>query len=418
MPDEVSAHARRYGAELTRFLADTGQTQASLVKSVYISQAAVSRYLAGRRVAPQTFLDAFAAFVRDCGVTLSKEQFAHLTELRKRAQRASNGAATQVLYWQELTDQLKAEVDRLSEELGQARDELAAREPVAQSLAAAWEEAAGLAARLTTVEAELSEARTRAEAAKADRDRLADQAAGQQDQLEHAAAYSRELERDLAGEQERVKALQTELQALQRQVQRLLDEPPEAVPGAGNPSAVPLSVAAPSEGAPTLAQAGAPFAVPASVPMPDWQPAPVRRWRPETELPYPGPWNHVDPHLATQRDRLALLRTAWGEFKKDLKPIRRRLRVPFHVRAAHRTVDWLHRSTGDSRWLRIGESIEALQHYENEYAPHGLADAHTYFAYPPAYELTMDTVIAYRRSVAQLRIHLNKLADLHAERQR
>lgn len=30
----------------------------------------------------------------------------------------------------------------------------------------------------------------------------------------------------------------------------------------------------------------------------------------------------------------------------------------------------------------------------------------------------MDTVIAYRRSVAQLRINFNKLADLHAERQR
>lgn len=48
----------------------------------------------------------------------------------------------------------------------------------------------------------------------------------------------------------------------------------------------------------------------------------------------------------------------------------------------------------------------------------GIADPHTAFAYPPDYELTMDTVIAYRRSVAQLRINFNKLADLHAERQR
>jgi hypothetical protein len=92
--------------------------------------------------------------------------------------------------------------------------------------------------------------------------------------------------------------------------------------------------------------------------------------------------------------------------------------VPFRVRAAQRTVDWLHRSTGDSRWLLIGESIEALQHYDIGYAPYGLADPHAALAYPPEYELTMDTVIAYRRSVAQLRINLNKLADLHAERQR
>lgn len=152
--------------------------------------------------------------------------------------------------------------------------------------------------------------------------------------------------------------------------------------------------------------------------MPDWQPVPVGRWRPETELPYRGPWTHDDPLLAPQRDRLALLCTTWGEFRKELKAIRRRLRVPFHVRAAQRTVDWLHRSTGDSRWLLIGESVETLQHYDIGYAPYGLADPHTALAYPPEYELTSDTVIAYRRSVAQLRINLNKLAALHAERQR
>ena len=412
MPDEVSREAERYGAELARLLAESGQTQASLAKAVPSSQAAVSRYLAGRRAAPQEFLDAFATFVRGCGVPLSQEQFGHLVELRKQAQRASNGAATQVLYWQELTSQLKAEVDSLRKNLGEARDELAARELEAQSLTAAGEEAAGLAAQLTTVEAALSEARTRAEAAEADRDRLAEKAAGQQDRLEHAVAYSRELERDLLGEEERVKTLQQELQVLQRQVQRLLDEPADPVPGPGNPSqAVPVSVVAPAT---VHAHDGAPSAM-ASVPMPDWQPSLVNPQLPER--PYPGPWNHSDPLLPTQRDRLVLLRNTWKECKKDIKATRRRLRVPFHVRAPKRTTDWLHRSTGDSRWLIIGAFIEELQDYDMAYAPRGVADPYTAFAYPPLYELPMDAVTAYRRSVTQLRADLNKLADLHADRQ-
>lgn len=309
MPDEVSTRARRYGAELARLLAETGQTQASLVKAVFSSQAAVSRYLSGRRVAPQTFLDAFAGFLRGCGVALSEEHFAQLTELRKQAQRASNGAATQVLYWQELIDQLQAEVDGLREELGQAREELAARELETQSLTAAREEAAGLAARLTTVEAALSEARTRAEAAEADRDRLADQAAGQQDQLEHAAAYSRTLERDLAGEQERVKALQRELHVLQRQVQRLLNEQWDTVPGAGKPAeAVPVSsVTASSDVAVTQAEAGHSSAVPATVPMPAWQPARSCDGGPRLNCPTPGIGLRITTTYPSPRRATALL---------------------------------------------------------------------------------------------------------------
>lgn len=143
------------------------------------------------------------------------------------------------------------------------------------------------------------------------------------------------------------------------------------------------------------------------------------RWRPEAELPYTGHWPsyYDDIPLAPQSDRIAVLRTAWEGFKKDLKTIRRRLKVPFNVPAPQRTTDWLHRSTGDSRWLVIGESIEALQDYERGYGPTGIGDPHAALANPPEYELTMDTVTAYRHSVAQLRIDLNKLADLHAERQ-
>ncbi|TFE47357.1 hypothetical protein E3E14_21395 [Streptomyces sp. ICN441] len=412
MPDEVSREAERYGTELARLFAETGQTQVSLAKAVPSSEAAVSRYLAGRRTAPQEFLEAFATFVRGCGVALSEEQFAHLVELRKQAQRASNGAATRVLYWQELTDQLKAEVDSLRKRLGQARDEMAARELEAQLLTAAREEAAGLAAQLTAVEAALSEARTRAEAAEVDRDRLAEKAAGQQDRLEHAVAYSRELERDLLGVEERVKTLQHELQVLQRQVQRLLDEQAGPVPGPGNLSAaVPVSVAAPAA---VPARPGAPSAM-VSVPMPDWQPSPVMPQLPERR--YPGLWSHGDPLLPIQRNRLVLLRNTWKECKRDIRATRRRLRVPFHVRAPKPTTDWLHHSTGDSRWLTIGALIEELQHYGVAYAPRGVADPYALLAYPPLYELTMDAVSAYRRSVTQLRADLNKLTDLHAERQ-
>ncbi|MFI8833181.1 hypothetical protein ACIGPN_19430 [Streptomyces afghaniensis] len=354
----------------------------------------------------------------DSAVIIFPEAYPHLTDLPKQAQRADDRAATQVLYGQELTH-LEAEAKQLRVRLLLARDELTACRPVTQALTAAREEAAGFATRLTAVEAELSEARTRAEAAEADRDRLADQAAGQRHQLKHAVAYSREQQSALAVQRERVKTLQVELQVFQHQVQPLLHQPSDADHQQGNPAEIVLaSLTAPGEVAGAHAPADALAVVQASVPVPDWQPAPVRRWRPERELAYPEPWNMDEPLSAPQRERLDMLRKSWREFTKDLKTTRSRLGVPFHVRAARRTINWLHRSTGDSRWLLLGESIEALQHFDIGYGPTGEATPDAAVPKPPEYELTMATVIAYRCSVDQLRTDLRKLTGLHFDRHR
>ncbi|MET9763548.1 hypothetical protein ABZ016_31655 [Streptomyces sp. NPDC006372] len=266
-----------------------------------------------------------------------------------------------------------------------------------------------LRTQLTVVQALLAEARTRAEAAEADRDCLADQVESQRHRLEHAAAYGRELERDLIGRQDIVTALLRENEVLRRQAQRLLNESADAVP---------VFVTAPSPQTATHAQDGVLRAVPAGLPMPDWQPSTVEEWRPKAELPYPQSGRYHDPIFEQQRDRCDALDAAWAELKRDLRAVRRRLRVPFHVRSPGRVMHWLHQSTSDARWLMIGESVEMVQHYDKGYRRSD-ADpdvARVGIVNPPEYELTMGTVNAYRDRVARLRTDLIKLTDLHAER--
>jgi transcriptional regulator with XRE-family HTH domain len=402
MRDEVSDEAKHYGAALRRLLAETGRTQRSLAEAAHCSDSTVSRYLAGKRVAPRQFLDAFVGHLRGSGVAISQEQYADLTELRQRAQQASKFADIRLLYWQEQVDQLRAKVNELNEAReGQDRDAQAARE-----------EAAEIRRQLTDVQDALVHALTRAEAAEADRDQLADQTADQQRQLQHAAAYSQELEHDLAGQQERVEALERELEVLRGQVQRLLDETPEAVADPESPvEAVPVAVATPVPRAATVTQNGGAPAGPADLPMPEWRPA-TARLQPETEARY------SDAHEDQQRERLGVMHAAWAKFEADFKTARYRLKVPFYVRTPQGLAKRLKRSTGDSRWLPVGEAFEALLFYDRPYdwtsppvqtSPYGVLCK-------PKYELTPDTVKYFCKRVAELRADLNTLTDLYAKR--
>ncbi|MGW0220496.1 caspase family protein [Streptomyces tendae] len=159
---------------------------------------------------------------------------------------------------------------------------------------------------------------------------------------------------------------------------------------------------------------GVPSVVPASVPGPDWQPAPVGRWRPESELPYPGD----DAYFKQQYAHRRLLDQEWANLKKEFKTVRRRLQVPFHVRSPASIAIWLHQSTGDSRWMVIAESIKSLEDRTEGYVTTIVNDA--YAAQVPggrsqaSYQLTIDTVNAYRERANQLRADMKKLTDLHA----
>lgn len=160
-----------------------------------------------------------------------------------------------------------------------------------------------------------------------------------------------------------------------------------------------------------------PSAVLASVPEPDWRPAPVGRWRPEREPRYPGDHAYSKQQYAHRQ----LLSQAWADLKKEFKTVRRRLQVPFHVRSPSSIATWLHHSTGDSRWMVIAESIKSLEDRTTGYVTTTVMDA--YAAQVPGgssqarYQLTMDTVNAYRERADRLRADIKKLTDLHANLQ-
>jgi hypothetical protein len=188
---------------------------------------------------------------------------------------------------------------------------------------------------------------------------------------------------------------------------------PAEVSEGGNSNSGELPVVAVETEHPQKESPGMPPAVPAGVPEPDWQPAPVGRWRPEREIPYPG-----DEYFKQQRSYLYLLDKAWAGLKKEFKTVRRRLHVPFHVRSPSSIATWLHHSTGDIRWLVIAESIEIVQDRKG-YRSSGVNDPYAAVSpaghMPPRCQLTMDTVNAYCARVDQLRADSNKLTDLHAD---
>lgn len=84
---------------------------------------------------------------------------------------------------------------------------------------------------------------------------------------------------------------------------------------------------------------------------------------------------------------------------------------------------WLHESTGDRRWTVIAESVEFLQDRRDGYVRRGVSDpyaAQVAHQVPggisrPDYELTIETVNAYRERVDQLRADIRRLTALHAD---
>ncbi|OEV03674.1 hypothetical protein AN216_10505 [Streptomyces oceani] len=148
----------------------------------------------------------------------------------------------------------------------------------------------------------------------------------------------------------------------------------------------------------------------------DWQPAPVGRWRPEDQPPYPQEGS--DDLFHQQRERRELMKRASADLKRKFRMVRRRLYVPPHVRSPTSVATWLHRSTGDPRWTVIADSVKALSLNLQPYSPGGSVDPYAATAgisSRPTYVLTMATVDAYRARVEQLRADIDKLTGLHSE---
>ncbi|MFJ8628878.1 caspase family protein [Kitasatospora sp. NPDC093550] len=221
----------------------------------------VSSYLSGAAIAPRDFVDAFLAALERHGVPLPPGLLGTLHELRLTELRDSPLPAVQVVYLQEVTEQLREAVTVLTRE----RDEERRGRLADRALAVR------LAARLTAEEERIRRLRESSE----EKDR----------RLAAAVAFAHARESDLAEIRREADSLGRELGVLRLQVQRLMDQadgeplsPPDAdpVPAAATPPPV-LA----------LATALGPEAERTAVPGARPQPAGPPRPRPSRRAPVP-----------------------------------------------------------------------------------------------------------------------------------
>ncbi|MFJ9612180.1 caspase domain-containing protein [Kitasatospora sp. NPDC101176] len=225
----------------------------------------VSSYLSGTAIAPRDFVDAFLAALERHGVPLPPGLLGTLHELRLTELRESPLPAVQVVYLQEVTEQLRQEVTVLTRERDdERRGRLADR-------ALAVREASRLAARLTA-----EEARSR---------RLQESSEEKDRRLAAAVAFAHIRESDLVEIRREADSLGRELGVLRLQVQRLMD------PADGEPSppadADPVVAAAAPSPVLALATAPGPEAGRTAAPVTRPQSAGPSRPRPPRRAPVP-----------------------------------------------------------------------------------------------------------------------------------
>ncbi|MDF6016907.1 helix-turn-helix domain-containing protein [Streptomyces sp. JH34] len=212
--EEGAAAGAAYAAALRDvvdgFLA-TGGTQKDIAAALYISQAALSRYLSGDRVASYDFLRKLRAFLEERGLLWDQETGDLLDALCSQAHATSGSPAVQLV-------QIREELDRL-------RDEQQHAKRVADTRLADLEtQARDLAAKLAQA---LDHART-TEGARA---LLQEQVREQDESLRHAQDYIHQIEADLSEQRKQARLLQQEVGVLRKQNQRLVEEQPHTVSG-------------------------------------------------------------------------------------------------------------------------------------------------------------------------------------------
>ncbi|MFF0033979.1 hypothetical protein ACFYS7_38755 [Streptomyces avermitilis] len=208
-PKAQTPAAAAYAASLQALLKpvfDAGGTQTELAAACHLSKSSITRYLQGEYVAPAGFIDHLAAYLADRGHPLTEQQVAEVHRLRLHAQKISPKPDTRLQAWEE-------EVTSLREELAHG----------AHLYQTTTDRLADLDARLTVISNGLSRPLLRAETAERDRSRLQEQAE-QQRQLDHAGAYSRQIEGELAASEDKARRLMGEVEVFRRQIHRLHQE--------------------------------------------------------------------------------------------------------------------------------------------------------------------------------------------------
>ncbi|MFB6888737.1 hypothetical protein ACFCX4_05395 [Kitasatospora sp. NPDC056327] len=246
--DEGHENALVYGQRMRALFEACGRppdvTQKRLAAALFIAEGTLSRYLAGKRIAPERILDLFIAFLADHGQPLDDRERTGLHELREEAQRTSSQPAVRLAYTQGVVRKLRAEVAQLIQEQEQERAVRQARERAAaadlaeerglrraeadaadKELEAAREELDRERVRAERQEAataeELVSLRSRLTVAEQERGRLVELVRVQEKKLRDAASYSRGIEDDYSRVREKAADLARELATVRHQVEML-----------------------------------------------------------------------------------------------------------------------------------------------------------------------------------------------------
>ncbi|WP_299542454.1 hypothetical protein [uncultured Streptomyces sp.] len=203
--------AKAYAGALREAVAGylaAGGTQRAIANAVPVAYSTVSRYLSGDRILSAADLPKLRAFLAGQGHPMDDQAYGRLEDLCRAAHTASGSPATQLA-------QLQTDLARLKDEHSTALTELGDQ-------AARLTELEDQAARLTELEDQTARLTGQLEQA-------LDQIEKQNRNLEHAQGYTRQIEAELADQQEQARLLRGEVDVLREQNRRLIEEQVPAV---------------------------------------------------------------------------------------------------------------------------------------------------------------------------------------------
>ncbi|MFD6632494.1 helix-turn-helix domain-containing protein [Streptomyces anulatus] len=214
---EVPAAAAAYAAALREVVDGfraVGGTQKKLADALHVSQATLSRYLSGERIAPYDFLRDLRVFLDGQGLLWDQDMEELLDTLCGQAHAASGSPAVQLV-------QIREELARLRE----------GREEQQQAKEFADMRLAVLEAQVRELTGQLAQALHHARTTEGARALLQNQVHAQDESLRHAQDYIHQIEAELSEQREQARLLQLEVGVLRKQNQQFVEEQAHTISG-------------------------------------------------------------------------------------------------------------------------------------------------------------------------------------------
>ncbi|MEV7114393.1 helix-turn-helix domain-containing protein [Streptomyces anulatus] len=214
---EVPAAAAAYAAALREVVDGfraVGGTQKKLADALHVSQATLSRYLSGERIAPYDFLRDLRVFLDGQGLLWDQDMEELLDTLCGQAHAASGSPAVQLV-------QIREELARLRE----------GREEQQQAKQFADMRLAVLEAQVRELTGQLAQALHHARTTEGARALLQEQVHAQDESLRHAQDYIHQIEAELSEQREQARLLQLEVGVLRKQNQQFVEEQTHTISG-------------------------------------------------------------------------------------------------------------------------------------------------------------------------------------------